>query len=145
MSWELMEWARGQRLAPGPKTVLMNLCGRADALGVCFPSQDKIAEDTGYSMRTVRRHIKALEEDGYIERERRQKGYIRRSDSYMIKAPIFDHIIKHPNVPVEEEKMAGANADTVSAAEPDKLTSAFEYSDKSSDEFIYISLIRKFS
>ena len=126
MSFKLTEWARKQCLSPGPKSVLINLCERADDLGVCFPSQNRIAKDTGYSVRTVRRHIKTLEERGFIERERRQKGYIRRSDSYMMKAPVLDKILRG--------KMAGADEDTLSCAEPDKMSAANESPDKYSNE-----------
>lgn len=87
LMFSLMDWAAAQRIAPGPMAVLKELCRRADLLGTCYPSQRRIAADTGMGERTVRRHIAFLEEQGLIERTRRQRGYIRRSDSYRIMAP----------------------------------------------------------
>ncbi len=145
MSYKLISWAKKQDLSPGRKSVLMNLCIRADNYGVCFPSQRRIAEDTGYSERTVRRHIKALEDAGLIERERRQKGYIRSSDSYMITAPIVKDVLCKKNNSDNQNDVSGADLDNVSYAEADNVSAANEYTDKKSYEFKdkYIKILSK--
>ena len=139
MSYSLIEWARNQRLDPGPKNVLMALCLRADTFGSCFPSQNKIAEDTGYSVRSVRRYIKKLEECGLIEKKRRQKGYIRRSDSYTIQPHPQIQSATHSS---EKKKMAHANRDMLSAAEQDSKPIANESTDKNTYEVIKKNYIK---
>lgn len=125
LSFDLMDWAARQDLPPGQKAVLKELSRRADMLGTCFPSQKRIAADTGMGERTVRRHIAALEKAGFITRERRQSGYIRRSDCYMINAPVVREMLR-----LESEEtaanLAAAQAAAVAGAEPAKLAAAKE-------------------
>lgn len=48
------------------KAVLLNLALRADGDGYCYPSEERIASDTGYGRRTVGTALRVLQERGYI-------------------------------------------------------------------------------
>ncbi len=77
MSIWAQKWAYEQSVTnSGAKFVLVALANFADEEGNCWPSQPTIARMTGQSVRTVRSHLKNLEEGGYISREgrRRQNG-----------------------------------------------------------------------
>jgi hypothetical protein len=86
-------WAFDQDLKSGPKFVLVALANYADEDGYCYPSQERIAADTGQGESTVRAHLKLLEEGGessprYIERrERRRANGTRDNDGYQLLAP----------------------------------------------------------
>ena len=57
---------------PTSKVVLIALTTYSNCDGVCFPSQQKLAEDTLLNSRTVIRSIHWLEEHGYIRVTRRK-------------------------------------------------------------------------
>lgn len=61
-------------LKPLDKYLLMTLANYADADGSCFPSQSRLADDTGLSERSVRSHLDALEEQGLIVRTARRRA-----------------------------------------------------------------------
>lgn len=48
------------------KLVLLALADHANDEGICWPSQERIAQKCGISDRQVRNHVTALIEDGYI-------------------------------------------------------------------------------
>jgi len=52
-----MNWAWDQRLAPGPKLILMALADAADDDGVCWPSVARVSSKCCVSTRTVQRVI----------------------------------------------------------------------------------------
>jgi hypothetical protein len=60
-------------LPPVAYKVLISLCQRADGLGRCFPSAERIAEDCGCHVDSVWASLKTLEEGRYI-------GYLRRNE-----------------------------------------------------------------
>lgn len=60
-------------LPPVAYKVLICLCQRADGLGRCFPSAEKIADDCGCHVDSVWRALESLEEGRYI-------GYLRRNE-----------------------------------------------------------------
>ena len=86
MSIRAIEWAYGQEISgAATKFVLVALADFADEEGTCFPGQELLAARTGQSMESVRRHLKWLEEYGFITRIRRfdKRGH-RTSDRYRI-------------------------------------------------------------
>jgi DNA-binding transcriptional MocR family regulator len=55
-------------MCPHKQVILAWLIFRANQQGTCFPSVEKLCEDTGIKSRTtVTRHLKELEEKGYIK------------------------------------------------------------------------------
>lgn len=52
---------------PTAKIVMLSMARYANACGECFPSQQKLAEDTFLTDRTVRSAIRWLVEHGYLE------------------------------------------------------------------------------
>lgn len=65
--------AKARGLTPRAHHVLRVLAERADAKGRSFAKQETLAEDMGYSERTVRRALAELEGCGWIVREHRQR------------------------------------------------------------------------
>lgn len=71
MSHKAREWAANlsdiSRLA---KTILKEIADRYnDDSGMCWPSQQRLARDTGYSRSSVNRALNELESKGYIFRQ----------------------------------------------------------------------------
>lgn len=66
-------WHALECLHPIAYKVLLSLCQRADSLGRCFPSAERIAEDCGCQVDSVWRSLRTLEEDRFI-------GYLRRNE-----------------------------------------------------------------
>jgi hypothetical protein len=72
MSIEAMNWARKILTGcPGRKAVLMSLADRADEQWSCFPSLALIAAETELCERSVRRHLRELEDQGVVYTENR--------------------------------------------------------------------------
>ena len=68
MSIQAISWALKQRLSPAYKFTLVALSSYADPQGEsAFMSHNTLAEDTGYSRRTIITHLQNLIELGYIE------------------------------------------------------------------------------
>lgn len=86
MSHRAVTWAYDQDIQPSAaKFVLVTLANYADEHGYCYPSQSRLADDTGQSERTVRTHLAALEAAGVIRRERRfDKAGHRTSDAFWL-------------------------------------------------------------
>ena len=83
MSTKYITWAFEQHIAtPGAKLVLVALADHANKkTGETFVGQKRIAEKTSQGVRTVRRHLDWLEENGFISREvRRRDNGSRSSD-----------------------------------------------------------------
>ena len=72
----------------GAKFVLVALANFADADGYCYPGQHTLARMTSLDERTVRKHLKRLEAEGFIRRGRAydEKGH-RTSDDIHLLAP----------------------------------------------------------
>jgi hypothetical protein len=89
MSHWASTWAYEQDIQPcGRKFVLVALAGFADEDGFCYPSQETLAKMTGQDVRSVKRHLKALEADEVIKRQPRWKrAGGRNSDGYTLQAP----------------------------------------------------------
>lgn len=84
MSITALNWAFSAEVkSPAAKFVLVALSNYADEDGYCYPSQARLARDTGQSDRTVRRHLAQLEADGWItRRQRRRQNGSRTSDAF---------------------------------------------------------------
>jgi biotin operon repressor len=82
-------WASQQNLFRHLKYLLKELATWADADGTAFASQAQLAESTGYSEISIRRHLAELERRGLIARTRRyirgRRG--RRSDAITLLMP----------------------------------------------------------
>jgi DNA-binding transcriptional ArsR family regulator len=87
MSVQAMTWAFEQDVEPHAKLVLLALANRANhETGMCYPGQELIGQECSMSSRTVRRHLKVLEERGLITRRARMlsEGRGRTSDAYLL-------------------------------------------------------------
>jgi biotin operon repressor len=102
VSWQHLAWAYEIDVKGPAKAVLVSLADQADSEGSCFPGQALLAKMTGYSVKTIERSLKRLEDAGLITRIRRNTadGY-RTSDRFYL----------HPEVTTYSE---------VGAAEPDE-------------------------
>lgn len=75
-AWAVRE-VHNRKIKPGEKLVLLCLAEHENPqLGYAFPSQERIAEWTGQSSRTVREHLASLEIVGafFMEKRRSPKG-----------------------------------------------------------------------
>ena len=119
MSIKLMSKAWDLAIPQGQKFVLIALCDHANDDGVCYPSQNKLAEKCSMSDRAIINHIKWLEQQGFIRKERRQSSQRRYSDLYQIclepanSAPAHSapaHSAPEPEnfAPTEPENFAGS-------------------------------------
>jgi Helix-turn-helix domain len=89
MSWQATSAVSPlQGLTPSEKLLLLTIANYADENGVSWPSQERLAVDTGMTARGVRGILARLEERGLIERQerRRQDGY-RASDRIALCLP----------------------------------------------------------
>lgn len=78
MSVQMMSWARTQfGLKPGTKIVLYTLADEATSDGVAYVGQVKLAWMCEMGERTVRDHLKVLEERNLLHRERRSAPWMR--------------------------------------------------------------------
>lgn len=70
-----MSWARGIKTgSPTVKAVLLAISNYADEEGICWPSQEQLADDTELSRHTIMRALDELEDRGALSRERRHRG-----------------------------------------------------------------------
>src|SRR5690242_15858918 len=75
MSKAAKDWAVRQRIADGAmKSVLLELGYRHMPGKDLFPSQQTLADATGYTTRTVRAALRLLQHFGVICRKRRSNG-----------------------------------------------------------------------
>lgn len=75
MSHEATAWAFKQKsLKPATKIVLLYLADHHNPEYGCFPSQQRLAEECEMSARSVRDHLKTLEERGLITRRSGDKS-----------------------------------------------------------------------
>jgi DNA-binding MarR family transcriptional regulator len=75
MSYSAMAWARGIKTGSATvKSVLLAVANYADEEGVCWPSQEQLADDTELSRHSIMRALDDLEGMGLLNRERRHRG-----------------------------------------------------------------------
>lgn len=71
--------------SPAAKIILLLLADRADERHSCWPSQNRLAEESEQSVESVRRHIRGLEDRGLISTERRTvPGQKRATNRYVL-------------------------------------------------------------
>lgn len=76
MSLEAINNVRQMDIRPcGRKFVAMALADYADENGSCYPSVETLARYTSQGEKTVRDHLKALEEMGFLTRERSRNSH----------------------------------------------------------------------
>ena len=56
-----------------PKSIALALANRVNPKGVCWPSINTLANDTGFSVSTVKRGLWALKDSGYLNTENRTR------------------------------------------------------------------------
>ena len=85
MSIKVMQWVLQHPLRGLQKSVLFMLAYHADDHGKCWPGIALLSNECGISRSSVTRHIKSLEEGGFLSKESRRdaKGY-RRSNVYQL-------------------------------------------------------------
>lgn len=67
MSLDATRWAWQQNISSTEKLFLLSLADRADENHICYPSFERIANDTGMNQKTVRKCASSLKELGLIE------------------------------------------------------------------------------
>ncbi len=109
MSITALNWAFSAKVeSSNAKFILVALSNYADEDGYCYPSQARLARDTGQSERSVRRHLAQLEADEWITRsERRRKNGSRTSDAFNLNW--VEH--KRPICPVVTEPTGQSGRD----------------------------------
>jgi biotin operon repressor len=89
MSVKLMAKAWEMDLSQGEKLVLLALCDHANDDGVCYPSQEYLAQKCSMSPRSLIDQINKLKKHGILTAERRQKGGGRLANLYVINLDNF--------------------------------------------------------
>jgi hypothetical protein len=97
VSVRAMTWAWAQPIRPpARKFVLVAVADEADDAGTCWPSQGRIAHKCGLGIRSVRRHLAALEAAGCLTRSPRYREGRRTSDLYSLPANLAREVITGP-------------------------------------------------
>lgn len=125
MSYQAQSWARSLQLPPAPKAVLLALAFRADINQECWPSQRRIAQDTGLSERTVRRHLRWLEATSLITRKKRFSDDGRQlSDRYLLLFQQDTETTREASVstPGRTQKASGADTEAAKYKRTNKQT-----------------------
>jgi hypothetical protein len=89
MSVKLMAKAWEMDLSQGEKLVLLALCDHANDDGVCYPSQEYLAQKCSMSPRSLIDQINKLKKYGILTAERRQKSGGRLANLYVINLDNF--------------------------------------------------------
>lgn len=85
MSFEAMTWAVKKQLPTNQKMVLLMLANRTNSdTGRCDPSHQRLSEDCGMSVSTVKRAISQLEEAGYLVVESRSVRGVSLPNQYLL-------------------------------------------------------------
>jgi DNA-binding GntR family transcriptional regulator len=89
MSFQAMAWAVEQKTgSASTKLVLLILANYADNAGVCWPSQERLANDTDMTDRSIRNAVAALVERGLLKvGERRGTTGVRKTNVYRLALP----------------------------------------------------------
>ncbi len=84
MSITALNWAFSAKVeSSNARLTLVALSSYADEDSYCYPSQARLARDSGQSERSVRRHLAHLEANQWItRRERRRKNGSPTSDAF---------------------------------------------------------------
>ncbi len=109
MSVQAITWVIELNIpVPGQKLALFALANYATKTGLCFPGQETLAKDTSQGTRTVRRHLAALEQAGFIKRTRRSReDGSRTSDEYQLNMPAAKLAGSEESQPAKTGKPSG--------------------------------------
>ncbi|WP_165312527.1 helix-turn-helix domain-containing protein [Vibrio ziniensis] len=93
--------------SPISKLLLLKLAHNADGHGICFPSCEYLALHCETSLRTVKSHLKILEQNGFLSRiQRFDKKGRQRSNLYQLRIPDNCHIEQDHSYTREGDKLA---------------------------------------
>ena len=104
MSGRTTGWAYKQVKTGDPiaKTILVALADNADDDGRCYPSQKKLAIKTEYSISTVKRKLKFLEEFGIIQVTRKRVGKHKTRNFYRLRIEKSFDLTKMSDIEIDE-------------------------------------------
>ncbi|MCP5080987.1 MAG: helix-turn-helix domain-containing protein [Alphaproteobacteria bacterium] len=72
MSVQAIAWAMAQQIdRPGPKLLLICMANYANRAGYCWPSHETLMRNSSLKDRAAREHMRWLEREGFLERQRR--------------------------------------------------------------------------
>lgn len=113
MTFAAASWALTLTLPSSPKFVLLVLANYSDENESCYPGISRLAENTGYSERSIKSSLAVLEQEGLISRERRYTHFGgRTSDRYLL------HVGRRPlsaDAPRAETSVSEASVDELGA------------------------------
>jgi biotin operon repressor len=102
MSFQAMAWAVSQKLPSKDKFVLVMMANFADEDGKCWPSLNRLADDTSMSRSTVQLAIKGLEAAGMLRIEKRiQDGVSLPNHYYLDLKKVYREPVHHTDLEVE--------------------------------------------
>ncbi len=108
MSIKLMAKAWEMTLSQGEKLVLLALCDHANDDGICYPSQEYLAQKCSMSPRSLIDQINKLKKYGILTAERRQKNGGRLANVYTIVLDNFTQCAKSAHANSARENSAHA-------------------------------------
>lgn len=110
-------WKDALRVSSLPGTtraILLYLADRMDGDGGnCFPSTKRIAEETGFSERTVCTHIHSARKAGWLATKNFRRGQSWKSHQYLPAVPTAPDLDNHPKA---TEEPSAANSDNPAQA-----------------------------
>lgn len=110
-----MAWARAMKTGSATiKSVLLAVANYADEEGICWPSQEQLADDTELSRHSIMRALDQLEEMGLLSRERRHRGDgSRSSDLIMLDLSSTQQRSTQQRSTQQQPKSQGATAEPI--------------------------------
>lgn len=84
MSFQAMAWAVSHKLPSKEKFVLVMMANYADEDGKCWPSLNRLADDTSMSRSTIQLAIKGLEAAGMLRIEQQNQGGVKLPNHYYL-------------------------------------------------------------
>lgn len=84
MSFQAMAWAVSHKLPSKDKFVLVMMANYADEDGKCWPSLNRLADDTSMSRSTIQLAIKGLEAAGMLRIEQRSQDGVKLPNYYYL-------------------------------------------------------------
>jgi len=95
MSFQAMAWAVKQKLPTRDKFVLLMLANYANEIGKCWPSFNRLADDTGLCRRSIILSLQALSSGGIIDVEERKLDGQNITNIYTVRHGSPDTIQSH--------------------------------------------------
>mgnify|MGYP001809868668 CR=1 FL=1 len=115
MSYSAMAWARSIKTGSATvKSVLLAVANYADEEGICWPSQEQLADDTELSRHSIMRALDQLEDMGLMSRDRRhRKDGSRTSDLITLDLSSTQQRSSEQRSTQQQPKSHGATAEQV--------------------------------